>query len=302
MKISLRTRIAGTVLLAATGVLVAVTDYTDKHKILEVDAASPVEMSASLTMVESDIVARVEAQEVATIIDKIDNISLSSYSEIQEARALYENASRDARAYIDETPLVEAEQTYALLETERANLLAEAKATGDIDGLLDYTACDVTYSGNAYLDALVQELIQNATTEDMSRSEQLRACYNYMVNNYSYAYNYNYSYGSSAKSIVWATAFLRDGYGACNNWSSAFMYVARALGYEADLYYGSTATSGGGSVEHYWPVLRLDGTEYVFDPQVEADMTRRSGVISYRRYGLTGTSADAKYFFSRIVE
>ena len=86
MKISLRTRIAGTVLLAATGVLVAVTDYTDKHKILEVDAASPVEMSASLTMVESDIVARVEAQEVATIIDKIDNISLSSYSEIQEAR------------------------------------------------------------------------------------------------------------------------------------------------------------------------------------------------------------------------
>lgn len=302
MKISFRTGIAAGVVIAATGVLVAVTNYTDNHRILELDSASPVTMSSSLVTIEEDMVARMEAQEVATVIEKIDTITLASYYEIQEARELFENASSGARAYINEAQLIEAEHAYAELEDQRAVLLAEAKANGDIDGVLDYASCNVQYSGDEYLDTLVQEFIQKATTSDMSRSEQLKACYDYMVMNFEYEYNYNYSYANSKKSVAWATAFLRDGYGACNNWSAAFMYIARALGYNTDLYYGSTANSRGGSYEHYWPVICIDGTEYVFDPQVEGDMTRRTGVISYKRFGLTGTAADAKYFFNRIVE
>lgn len=302
MKSLLRTGIATAVVLTATGALVAITNYTDNHRILKVDGVASVEMSNSLASIENDMAARMEAQEVATIIGKIDHVSLTSYAELQEARELYENASSSARAYIDEEQLIIAEETYAQLEAEREELLAEARANGDIDGMLDYTYCDVQSSGNEYLDSMVQELIQKATTEDMSRSEQLKACYCYMVSNYSYAYNYNYSYGNGPKSVAWATAFLRDGYGACNNWSSAFMYVARALGYDTELYYGSTATSRGGSTEHYWPVIRIDGTDYVFDPQVEADMYRKSGNISFHRYGLAGNAADAKYFFSTVVQ
>lgn len=302
MKISLKTGIAAGVVVAAAGILVAITNYTDTHRILEIDSASPVEMSSSLTTVGEDMLARMEAQEVATVINRIKTVTLASYYELQEARELYEGASREARAYIDETQLLEAEHAYAELESQREALLSAARAEGDIYGILEYASCNVQYSGNEYLDTLVLELIHKATTPDMSRSEQLRACYDYMVLNYDYAYNYNYNYSSGKKSIAWATAFLRDGYGACNNWSSAFMYVARALGYEVDLYYGSTATSRNGSVEHYWPVIRIEGTEYVFDPQVEGDITGHTGVISYKRFGLTGSAADAKYFFSRIVE
>ena len=78
--------------------------------------------------------------------------------------------------------------------------------------------------------------------------------------------------------------------------------MARALGYDADLCYGSTASSRGGGVEHYWPVITIADTEYVFDPQVEKDITRRSGAIAYKRYGLTGSAASAKYYFQQIVE
>lgn len=302
MKISLKKGIAAGMVVAAAGALLAITSYTDTHRILEIEDSSPVTMNASLLAVEEDMEARMEAQEVAIVINKIDTITLASFYELQEARELYEGASKGARAYIDETQLLEAEQLYAKLESMRERLLAEAQEEHDIYGILEYASCDVQTSGNEYLDTLVQEFIQKATTADMSRSEQLKACYDYMVWNYDYAYNYNYDYSSGKKSIAWATAFLRDGYGACNNWSSAFMYVARALGYEVDLYYGSTATSRNGNVEHYWPVFRIDGTEYVFDPQVEGDITRRTGVISNKRFGLTGSAADEKYFFSRIVQ
>lgn len=302
MKFSLRNGIAAGAVVAATGVLVAITSYLDNHRVLEVEYDAVETMGSSLSSVEADLTARIEAEEVVTVIGRIDAISLSSYYELQEARALYEGASDGARAYIDASRLIEAENAYAELERQRVDLLADAVAEGNLDGILDFAECNIQYSGDAGLDSLVQELIQNAVTSEMSRSQQLRACYDYMIQNYDYGYNYNYNYGTGGKSVAWATAFLRDGYGACNNWSSAFMYVARALGYEADLYYGSTATSRGGSVEHYWPVIRIEGTEYIFDPQVEGDITRRTGVISYKRFGLNGADADGKYYFNRIVE
>jgi transglutaminase-like putative cysteine protease len=167
---------------------------------------------------------------------------------------------------------------------------------------LDYAPCTIQNSGDSYLDTLVQEFIQSATTEGMSRSEQVQACYDYMVANYSYGSNSNYNYADSRHSVAWATAFLRDGYGTCNEWSSAFVYILRALGYDTDLYYGATAASGGGSAEHYWPVVHIDGVDYVFDPQVEGDLTRKSGVNAHKRFGLYGSSANAKYYFSQIVD
>ena len=295
-------RMAAGAMLVATGVLLTVTGYTDVHRQQEVVQTPRAEMNASLVAVETDLVHHMEAQEIDTVISGLDTVSLSSYYEIQEARALVDGASGEARAYIDEEKLVDAEAAYARLNDEREQQLQTALASGSLSDILDYAPCQVQLSGDAYLDTLVQELIQAATTADMSRSEQLQACYTYMVQNYSYGYNYSYSYSNGKKSIAWATAFLRDGYGACNNWSSAFVYVARALGYDADLCYGSTASSRGGGVEHYWPVITIADTEYVFDPQVEKDMTRRSGAIAYKRYGLTGSAASAKYYFQQIVE
>lgn len=302
MKLSLKTKIAGGCVLAATGLLLAAVNYIDIHRTIKFDYSRQTEMCRSLSGLRQDMAARAEAQEIATVISRIDQISLSSYSEIQEARGLVDHASFEVREYLDESQLLEAEQEYLELEQQRQDLLNEAKADDDIDAILEYAVYDVQTSGNEYLDTLVQEFIEKATQEDMSRSEKLKACYIYMVTNYEYGYNYNYSYGNSTKSIAWATAFLRDGYGACNNWSSAFLYIAKALGYDVSLSYGSTANSRGGSYEHYWPVFHIDGADYVFDPQVERDIMRKSGVIRFMRYGLDESEASAKYFYSSTVQ
>lgn len=289
-------------LAAATAALLAVADYTDKHRVIEMNCSVSVPMDSDFDDLEADLLAQQEAQSVVAAIDSIDKITLTSYSEIQEVRDLYNNASAGAKEYINEEQLLAAEESYARLEAERQVLLTTAEINGDVSGILDYAPCNIQISGDTYLDTLVQEFIQNAVSPDMSRGEQVIACYDYMVANYYYEYNYNYSYASSKHSVAWATAFLRDGYGTCNQWSAAYVYVLRALGYDADLYYGRTATSGGGSVEHYWPVVHIEGVDYIFDPQVEGDMTRKSGVNSHSRFGLYGSSANEKYYFSQIVD
>lgn len=302
MKMRLKKGLAISGLAIATAALVAGTDYTDKHRVLEVNCTALTQMDSEFENIEADLLAQQEAQSVAAAIASIDKVSLTSYSELQEVRSLYDNASAGAKEYIDEEQLLAAEEAYVRLETERQTLLSAAEANGDLIGILDYASCDIQTSGDVYLDALVQEFISSAVSPDMSRGEQVAACYDYMVANYAYGSNYNYSYAASRHSVAWATAFLRDGYGTCNEWSAAFVYVLRALGYDADLYYGGTATSGGGSVEHYWPVVHIDGVDYVFDPQVEGDMTRKSGVNSHSRFGLSGSSASTKYYASRIVD
>lgn len=293
--------IAASCLILISIGLVKVADYVEEHWILDAVYEKPSFMSSNMEGLKADFAAREEASQVMLAIDSLDRISLTSYDEIQAVRELYDGASVDARSYIDEEQLLAAEDEYYQLENDREYLFEVAVANNDLAGVLDYAPCNVTYSGNEVLDQLVQDYIAEATEPGMTRSEQVAACYDYMVANYTYEYNYNYSY-TDKKSIVWAIAFLRDGYGACNNWNSAFMHIMRALGYEADLCYGSTASSRGGGVEHYWPVITIEGRQYIFDPQVERDMTRRSGYNSHARYGLPGFDGNGKYYFSVYVE
>lgn len=298
MKRLMQKGIAAGILMVATGMLAIATGCIEQYRTIAVKTDVSVTMCPVKAVFAADLAAQQEAQEVASVIQNMRTVSLASYAELQNARVLYDSASSKAQEYIDETQLLEAEAVYAELEADREAMLLQAEESGTLDEILDYAPCQFQTSGDATLDTLVQELIQNAVTEDMTRSEQLKACYTYMVGHYTYGFNYNYQQGN-VKSIAWATVLLRDGYGACNNWSAAFMYVARALGYEADLYYGATAAAGGGTTEHYWPVIRIHGTEYVFDPQVEADMTRRSGIVAYKRYGIVDSG---KYYYQKTVE
>ena len=192
MKISLKTGVSAGVMLALAASLITITDYTVKHEQIRIQTTETAVMSnASMEEIGNEITARIEAEEISAVIAKLDTVSLSSYNEIQEARQLYENASGDARSYINEQGLLDAESTYAQLEQDRTAKLTGAIAGGDVMQVLEYADTQIQGSGDAYLDSLVQEFIGKAVTDDMSRSEQLQACYDYMVANYSYGYNYN---------------------------------------------------------------------------------------------------------------
>lgn len=242
-----------------------------------------------------------EAEQVISILDNVRVVTLSSGNEIAEARVAYNNASEEAKRLIDEQQLIEAENAYEELGIIQSDNLNAATQNGDLAGVLNYGIVAPKTSGNAYLDSLVSDAIENATTEEMDSYSKVQACYTYMCQNYSYAYNGNYQY-SDQKSIVWAISFLRDGYGTCNQFSASFKYIMNALGYDARLCYGTTASSRGGAVEHYWTVVSINGVDYIFDPQVERDISRKRGAQTYERFGLTTSQLSSKYFYNTTVQ
>ena len=109
MKISLKTGVSAGVMLALAASLITISDYTVKHEQIRIQTTETAVMSnASMEEIGNEITARIEAEEISAVIAKLDTVSLSSYNEIQEARQLYENASGDARSYINEQGLLDA--------------------------------------------------------------------------------------------------------------------------------------------------------------------------------------------------
>ncbi len=60
------------------------------------------------------------------------------------------------------------------------------------------------------------------------------------------------------------------------------MAMMRYIGFDATTVSGLTSMSGGGYGEHTWVEVTLDGTVYVFDPQVDDNMSGSS--ISHARF------------------
>ena len=68
---------------------------------------------------------------------------------------------------------------------------------------------------------------------------------------------------------------------------------------------GKTKSSAGGYSSHVWVTVRIDGVDYLFDPQVEQRIAQRNGnVIQYYRFGkpvnqlLNDYQADSRHTFA----
>ena len=71
----------------------------------------------------------------------------------------------------------------------------------------------------------------------------------------------------------------------------------QAIGLNCYLVGGQTSKSGGGYTGHAWCEMNLNGTIYVFDPQVE-DNIAKGGTIKYYRFGKTYDQVPGKYIKS----
>lgn len=63
-----------------------------------------------------------------------------------------------------------------------------------------------------------------------------------------------------------ARQMLNDGSGNCYRYACLFMYMARALGYEADVRCGDVPLRNGGSAPHGWAEVYENGGTYICDP------------------------------------
>ena len=100
--------------------------------------------------------------------------------------------------------------------------------------------------------------------------------------------------------ILRAYDILISDVGVCNDYSAAFMVMTRAIGLECFYVEGKTNNISGGYSGHIRNNVRINGTLYTFDVQVEANITDRAGgVNTYTRFCKTDAQMGSKLIYFR---
>lgn len=131
---------------------------------------------------------------------------------------------------------------------------------------------------------ILKKHLNKIIDDDMSNYQKAKACYDYIINNTYYSYG---GWGNAIESV------LENGYGTCTEYSYVYMAMMKYLGFDAKTVDGSTAMAAGGYSYHMWVEVKLNGKTYVFDPQVEDDMT--NGRINYYRFCKTYSEVSGSY-------
>lgn len=136
------------------------------------------------------------------------------------------------------------------------------------------------------LNELVNSILSQITTSNMSTYEKVKACYDYLINNCSYGHPSNVPWSDDSPSNFaeyFAYQILTTNIGVCDNYSCAFAAMLGAIGIRVDLRTGETTRAAGGYTGHTWCEVDINGEKYVFDPQVD-DNIAGGGAIRYLRF------------------
>lgn len=117
---------------------------------------------------------------------------------------------------------------------------------------------------------IAEEVVKKITDESMGKSQKLYAAYSYVVKNITYNSNTPAGKGSKDWAAKCAIKTLRYGTGECYGFAAAFVYMAKVIGYEnAHVCYGSTMSASYPWAPHGWAEIKIKGTTYLFDPEIE---------------------------------
>ena len=125
-------------------------------------------------------------------------------------------------------------------------------------------------SGYEPLDEKIQPILDKIITKNMSDIQKLKAVYDYLMQS-SYIER-TLLIPQSKKQYteqLYACFIIDNKYGVCYDFTSAFKYMTRSLGFETRMIYGYHTNPGGGAGEHSWAEIDIKGTTYIFDPAIE---------------------------------
>ena len=156
-------------------------------------------------------------------------------------------------------------------------------------------------SGSTEIDTYVNQVISECTDSTMTQLEKLRAVFD-RVRSYGYL-GRNATISSATMTAEQASAYalkiFETGKGDCYNFTAAFYYLARALGYDARTVVGTCRYSWNSTraVSHAWVLISMDGGTYLFDPQIE-NYNLRSGISNETQgaFRVTYETAHAVYY------
>lgn len=145
----------------------------------------------------------------------------------------------------------------------------------------------------------IDKVFASIFKDGMTTYDKVKACYDYLINNCSYGHNefvmdYIDYYFAGYTYEVRTYGILKGKIGVCDDYSAAFATMMQALGLNCYVVGGQTSKSGGGYTGHAWCEMNINGTIYVFDPQVE-DNIAKGGKIKNYRFGKTYDQVKGKY-------
>ena len=125
-------------------------------------------------------------------------------------------------------------------------------------------------SGYEPLDEKIQPILDKIITKNMSDKQKLRAVYDYLMQS-SYIER-TLLIPQSKKQYaeqLYACFIIDNKYGVCYDFTSAFKYMTRSLGFDTRMIYGYHTNPAGGAGDHSWAEIDIKGTTYIFDPAIE---------------------------------
>lgn len=128
------------------------------------------------------------------------------------------------------------------------------------------------------LNTTVQAYLAGIVTADMTNYQKLLAVYNWIITNFEYG-NYSDVFG----------------YMDCYGYTRAFVYLSRGLGFPSYFVHGDVRTTSGDFTNHAWAIIKVSGTEYLFDPNIEDTIQRRSSSSTLQRFAVTYSSMNGRY-------
>lgn len=121
-------------------------------------------------------------------------------------------------------------------------------------------------TGNAELNDYINTII-------VSRGTNLRTLFNYVA---SYPYRNGSKNPTGNWSVPFALEMYRNGGGNCYRYAALFCELAKAVGYDARVVAGSVPSYSAGWAPHGWVEIRMNGTTYVCDPDLQHEIPSRN--------------------------
>lgn len=198
---------------------------------------------------------------------------------------------------------------------EEADRTAEEKtkeeppAEGTPQAVLTAAELSPASCQSAQLQELVDGVLDEIIEDDMDIYEKVKACYDYVSSTVSYGShmrNLSTAVGDTTCADIYSRYGEIEGFGAvalsaktgmCNAYASAFLLLIRPLGLNGHLVAGQTGRAGGGYTYHEWAEISIEDEAYLFDPQLEQDLTA-AGLPAYTVFCKTYDEVPGRYLIS----
>jgi transglutaminase-like putative cysteine protease len=143
-----------------------------------------------------------------------------------------------------------------------------------VETILNSATLNPMKTNNAELDSIIDGIFAKIIRDDMSTYQKTRAIYLYLMDNCYYgwgavSWSGKYVMHDDDYVVVMGKHILKTGHGTCDNYSAAFVAMARRIGLNAYFARGYAGNQSGYLDTHEIAIVTIGGVDYSFDPQID---------------------------------